>query len=349
MKLRICKIGLIAVTAIITTLQTQAQDFGDIFTAPGGQVEKYMEGYMRPGMISFANGLGGGWYNTAKPHKTLGFDLTFTINNAIIPNDQKMFTFIDDDYDNLTSTGLVGGRRKLPTIVGGKTDAQLSTVGTFNDPGNNNQYTFNGDPFDAPEGFDASKLPVTAIPVPAFQLGIGVIKNTDLKIRFGAANAEGFQMNMFGVGAMHDFKQWIPGIKHIPIDLAVFTGYSQLKSSYDIEESADYGGPGKVEMFASSFSYQVLVSKKLLFFTPYAGLGMNHTKSTVKVNGDFESEAQVGGTLVIKDPVDLDFGGGSSIKATIGGRLQFAIVTFHLDYSIQEYNMLTAGFGFTVR
>jgi len=74
---------------------------GDIgkFTAGGvDDAEKLMKAYLTPWANALGTSLSGGWYNTAKVHKPLGFDLTFTLNMGFVPSSDKTF--------NLTELGL---------------------------------------------------------------------------------------------------------------------------------------------------------------------------------------------------------------------------------------------------
>mgnify|MGYP001412768530 CR=1 FL=1 len=48
--------------------------------------------YIRPIADGFSAGLNNGWYNTAKPHKFGGFDITIAGNIVLIPESYKMFS-----------------------------------------------------------------------------------------------------------------------------------------------------------------------------------------------------------------------------------------------------------------
>ena len=124
------KIFLFFVAVGVASLQTvRAQDFTEIFKAPEEDVVTYLNRYIEPGMLSFANGMAGGWYNTAKPHKPLGFDLTVSVNVANIPTSERLFAFSSSDFQALSLEG--GGSADLPTLVGGDTDERLIlTAGT---------------------------------------------------------------------------------------------------------------------------------------------------------------------------------------------------------------------------
>ena len=57
-----------------------------IFSEDMNQANKLIESYFSPLAESYGTGLNSGWYNTAKPHKLFGFDLTFNLNTVIIPD-----------------------------------------------------------------------------------------------------------------------------------------------------------------------------------------------------------------------------------------------------------------------
>src|SRR5690606_3643824 len=138
-------------------------------------------------------------------------------------------------------------------------------------------------------------------------------------------------------GVMHDVKQWIPGMKHLPFDLSALVAYTKMNSSYDLQDVSDTGD-GKQELLlsASGLTIQGLISKKFSVLTLYGGLGYNKINSSVNVNGTFEVED---GTTFV-DPIDLSFGEGS-LRATAGFRLKLAIVTLHADYTINKYPILS--------
>lgn len=342
-------IGLLAVSH-----QAKSQDFGEIFKAGPEDAEKYLENYAKPIMLSFNNGLGSGWYNTAKPHKLLGFDITASVNVASIPSKDEIWQFNNSDFKNLQLAN--GTSANLPTGVGGPTDTQLIVKG--NAEIGNIKINGQSDPFRAAEGFDTGDVPIKGVPVPTVQLGVGIIKNTDVKIRFvPKVGSDDVEFNLFGIGVLHDLKQWIPGFKQIPVDISGFIGYTSLKATAQINESGTdtrsgltYSvDNGSAEFKASSTTVQVVASKKLSILTPYVGIGYNIGGSSFKVNGDFNYTDEFGNKDVISNPFDLSFKGGSSPRMTVGARLKLLILTIHADYSIQKYNTLTVGVGLNIR
>jgi len=344
--------------ALLFSREVKAQEFTEIFKAPEEDINTYLGSYIRPFMLSFSNGMAGGWYNTAKPHKPLGFDLTFTVNVANVPKIERSFDFQQLTFNNLFL--VPGSSKDIPTLIGGETTSRLFLAGSYEAP-DGNTYTYTATTFDAPAGFDLESVPKflpVGVPAPMIQLGIGLIKNTDLKIRYAKVSAtEGsnaYSMNLLGFGILHDFKQWIPGIKQVPIDMAIFVGWSNMKTTVDINESVpnDYDADMVAEMKVSTTTFQVLISKKLSIFTPYFGIGYNNVSSSFTVDGTFTNFTLRdinNNPLVLTDPVDLEFKGANSLRTTLGFRLKFAVFTLHTDYTLQKYNTLTVGLGLSVR
>lgn len=340
------KIKLLTLLTIIGILPLKAQDFGEIMQAGADDAQLYLEQYAGPVMSSFTNGLGAGWYNTGKPHKKFGFDLTVGLNLANIPSGERTFDFNSINWNNLQ---LQSGSSELPSVVGGSTSSILeipagATVAgvTYTEPIE----------FDALDGADVESLPVVGFPVPTAQLGIGLPKNTDLKIRFLKGDIEDASINMFGIGIMHDLKQWIPGLKQSPFDFSGFVGYTKFAADFAFESndpsfSVDNG---VTELSASSFTLQGVVSKTLPVITPYVGIGFVVGSSSLDVKGDYTYRDEISGeSETISDPISLDFDGGSSPRINAGLRLKLLILTIHAEYAIQKYNTLTLGVGISIR
>lgn len=345
---------------LIAPSQAQVELEGTLRAGPQ-DAETYLQEYMEPGIISFANGLANGWVNTAKPHKLLGFDITFSANLATVPEEAYKFSFASKTWQNLE---FVSGDDQIPTFVGGaaNTTLQLRADAVITDPktGQSIDYTSTSEPFSAASGIDVTDIPFAGIPTPTLNMGIGLMKNTELKVRYmPSINTDDFSMEMWGVGIMHDIKQWIPGLKLVPIDISGFIGTTRLNVNvnYEFEEPSGTGdkfytdGPASTEFSVSSTTIQILASKKLAIFTPYASVGYNIVGSTLDVKGTYVYDNGDGVTepLRIDDPVSLEFGGNSSPRITVGGQLKLLILTLHADYTIQKYNTFTAGVGISIR
>ncbi len=325
----------------------QLPDFDLLLRGGGEDMSTYMGYYVDPFMKSFGTGIANSWYNTAKPHETLGFDLTVYMSLVKVPDAQRLFTFNESEY---ISYKLASGATsaELPTLLGPTTSEQLVTDYTDPDTGIN----ISSNPFNAPDGLQ-NDLPTNSIPVPMIQLGIGIVKNTELIVRYAPSISIGdaFKLKLFGLGIKHDIKQWIPGIKTLPLDLSILIGYTKLDTDYFFSDTSPIvTNNAKADFDINALTIQALVSKKLSVITFYGGVGYNSVKSNFKMSGDYlitdANDPLIAATVT--DPVDIDIK-LSGFRATIGMRLKLAIFTFHGDYTFQEYNTLTFGFGFSVR
>ena len=54
-----------------------------------------IESYLSPFGKSLGASLNNGWWNTAKPHRLGGFDITLTLNTVLIPDAGKSFNVND--------------------------------------------------------------------------------------------------------------------------------------------------------------------------------------------------------------------------------------------------------------
>ena len=344
--------GAIISISIITGSYAQSlPNFDEIIIAGGADMSTYMNHYIRPFMNSFGTGVANGWYNTAATHEPLGFDLTFYVSLVSVPDQDLTFNFLQSEYNNLRlATG--GPDAVLPTLIGGTTGG-LQFVSSVTDPVTGTEVT--SPPFDVPGGV-GEDIPTKNIPVPMLQLAVGVVKNTELIVRYAPTVTIGddFELKFFGIGLKHDFKQWIPGIKTIPIDLSILIGYTNLNTDFFFSNtgtSVVQVSPGSKASFdARIWTVQALVSKKISVLTVYGGIGYNSINSEYDMTGEygFQDVLDPPKTVFVEDPVSLEFP-LNGFRATAGLRLKFAIFTLHADYTLQEYNTLTVGFGFSVR
>jgi hypothetical protein len=301
---------------------------------------KLISAYVSPFMKSLSLGLNQGWYNTAKAHKIAGVDLTITANAMTIPNSDLLFDVNKLGLQVVELDANSQGYPMAPTIFG--PEDQPTFRYTDEETGLSETYV-------GPGGIDLKEsVGKNWVPVPMANLGIGLPKGTDLKLRFTPTIDMGddASLKILGVGIMHDVKQWIPGIKMLPFDLAGFVGYTKFKLEYFFDAEANPDQRGIFEMNATTI--QGLISKKFSVVTFYGGLGYNIAKSNLAMKGtyDINDDGEVGPNEL--DPLDLKFS-ASGFRTTAGMRLKLAVLTLHADYTLQKYKCLTVGVGISVR
>jgi hypothetical protein len=301
---------------------------------------KLISAYVSPFMKSVSLGLNQGWYNTAKAHKIAGVDITVTANAMTIPTSELFFDATKLGLQVVELDNTSQDYPLAPTIFGPENEPTFS----YTDEDTGVKETFVG-----PGGVDLKEnVGKNWVPVPMANIGFGLPKGTDLKLRFTPTIQLGddSSLKIFGIGIMHDIKQWIPGIKMLPFDLSGFVGYTKLKleSHFDPDNNPDQSG--LFELNATTI--QALISKKVSVLTVYGGVGYNIAKSRLAMKGtyDINDNGQADANEV--DPLDLKFA-ASGFRTTAGLRLKLAVFTLHADYTLQKYKCLTVGFGISVR
>ena len=307
------KKNILTILAVLTGLSSFSQNA----TEDG---KKLIKAYISPLGNSLGAALNNGWYNTAKPHKLGGFDITVTANIVMIPNNAKIFN-ITESNENTFSGG------ETPTILGS---------------GDGVQVTYAGESSDMPKG-----LNIPIIPLPMLQGGIGLIKGTELDFRYmpelkiGSAGKVG----LFGVGLKHDILQWVPIVDKIPIDLSIQAGYTKLSSEIKLIDPTATISP-QANLDVSATTVNLILSKKLLMFTPYLGLGYNSTQTTFNVKGNYN----VAGLAIDEsDLKEIDFGSNNNFRANIGFRFNITVLALQANYTFSEYPTATIGAGISLR
>lgn len=287
--------------------------------------------YLEPFGKGFGSSLNSGWYNSAKPHKLGGFDITFTIATSIPPSSAKTF---DVSKLNLNYWQLQTPAANMsPTVTGNKTGGPILV------------------PKSAPTSGVQMALPQGAglkfIPAPIIQVGIGLPFHTELDGRIlpEIDIPDVGKFSLWGFGIKNEFKELIPGFKLLPFNVSALFGYTKFKSSFDINAAQPTPSkPQKLDFNASGYTAKILVSKSIPVLTVYAGVGYNKSKTDVALKGEY-TVTNVG---TFTDPISLDFT-NSGMNANIGLRIKLTVIAFHFDYTVGKYKLYNAGVGINFR
>jgi hypothetical protein len=355
------RIKTVAVFLIVSSSLFAQLDNFDFLKSGASDGGKILNAYLAPYVNAFGAGLSGGWYNTAKPHKLGGFDITGAISVGMVPTSAQTFDVTKIGLTTLNGTGT------SPTVAGPDVSGPTLTSKT----------TVLGNPvatFKLPNGVNWRY-----IPAPTLQLGIGLPLGTELKVRYlpNINIADKGSVSLWGVGIMHSIMQYIPGHQLSPFDISIFGGYTKLEASVKPNMQPDGSIPmatghtwpanafsnQKVKLTVGAYNVSALASVNLKVITFYAGLGYNKTMTDIKVTGyypipsadpvppaiptgiRYNSTSLLNGAD-IKIP---DFKNDPNLRANIGFRLKLAILTIHVDYTRAMYNVVTTGLGFSFR
>jgi hypothetical protein len=330
--------------------QVESVDF--LRSAPEDGV-KILSAYIAPWINAFGAGLNGSWYNTAKPHKFGGFDITLGINVGMVPSSEKMFAPSQMPFQSL----ILIGSELAPTIAGPQVDGPKmnyvlgsDTLASFNTPPGTN-WRF--------------------IPVPTIQIGIGLPKGTEIKGRIiPRIPFKNFDVFLWGAGLMHSISQYFPGDKLLPYDISVFGGYTRLVSNVPTtlkpygnnysnysSYNADSFSDQKLSIIVEAWNVGALASVNLKVITFYGGLGYSKTNTSAKLEGNYPTPTWGGAAPVYSDAgviTGAEFGeigikNYSGLRANAGFRLKLSVVTFHIDYTWSHYSVFSTGLGISIR
>jgi hypothetical protein len=324
-------------------------------TAPVDGV-KYLEAYITPWANAFGAGLNGGWYNTAKPHKFGGFDITISTSVGIVPTSAQTF---DASKIGLSSSVTGAG---ISSSVAGPDKAGPSM-----------SYNANGvtlASFNAPKGTDWRY-----IPVPTAQVGVGLPFGTELKVRFiPKIKIKDGDVSLWGVGLLHNLTQYLPGNKLLPFDVSLFAGYTKLMGNVPLGLDPDPSvaqaytavnpstafNSQNLNITVSALNVSAIASLNLPVITFYGGMGYTKTRTGMELSGNFplpvavalpvpHAEYNDAGVKKGSDFPKMDIKNFSGLRANIGFRIKLAVITIHADYTRAQYNVLSTGLGISFR
>ncbi len=353
-----------------TSVFAQFGSLGKVLSTGSEDAEKIFEAYLSP----YANGMGAalstGWYNTAKTHKLGGFDVTVSFNLAIIPSADQTYDANDlelGDPANGLTVAIDG--TESPTAAGKNSAGQTLTY---------IQDIFGVDvpiaTLDLPKGTGFAYTPM-----PMIQVGVGLVKETELNFRYSPDIewGNGSKMGLWGIGLKHSVKQWIPAVKKLPLfDLTLQGGYTKLSSTSELNFMPSYyedmgiiragdilsDSPGfydnqELLLDVSNITANLLVSGDFKVICIYGGVGISSSTSKLQLNGNYPFP-EVQGTQILvteetalTDPIDITVKSNDGLKPRFnaGFRLKFAVVTINFDYTYADYSVASAGLGISFR
>ncbi|MEI8074117.1 MAG: DUF6588 family protein [Bacteroidota bacterium] len=348
---------IVLICMAVISFTAKAQDFGQILAGSLPDANRYINEYMRPFAEGEIYNLSRGWYSTARTHKFLGFDISINGQFAIVPSGKENFTFNNADY---TSFKLNGGASSapLPTIMGGSSSQLINVTTTVNGQSVSTSFT-------APKGIgDDLKKNISfvppAAPLPVVQIGLGLIKHTDIKLRyFPKTNFSGMEIGIFGLAVQHEFSDYLPFIKKVPfLHLSALAAYSKIDASY--LPSFDAGSPVQSSNAVagytiSAFTLQGIASVKFSLLELYTSVGYSKGTSNIDLKGNYNVTYNTGlpapnnkTTAQLTDPISLGYN-ASGLSNSWGIRLNITILKIYADYTFATYNSAGAGIALAIR
>ncbi|NNL15419.1 MAG: hypothetical protein HKO81_02105 [Flavobacteriaceae bacterium] len=344
---------LLLLSFLIMANSIKSQELESILIA-ADDASKITESYINPVIKGLLYDMNAGWYTTAKTHKKFGFDITINANLAIVPSADQFFDFNQSEYQYLEPKN---GETTLPTIM---SEEDSETTIDVSVPIGSDLYKVGS--FEMPGGI-ADDLPLNAVPAPMVQAGLGLPFKTDLKVRMVPTlnYDDQVEASLLGLGLQHDLTQYLGPIDKLPLSVSILGAFTNMKVTYLIEDDSNADDVsvtnGEAEFKMDAYTIQALASLDFKIITIYGGIGYNSGKATAKLKGDYELEYEIqdsSGNVVttstetVSDPINLDFN-TNGVRASLGTRINIAFFKIFGEYTIQEYNTITAGIAFSFR
>jgi hypothetical protein len=168
------------------------------------------------------------------------------------------------------------------------------------------------------------------LPTPAIQLDISSLVGTGVSFRyFKGINLENLgEINIFGVGLVHNVKYWLPG--YFPLNLGVAFYYQKFNVGTIFQNTAS--------KFGLYFSKNI---GSVISFSPYVGLSYESSSSHIKYSYEFETPA---GEQKVNLAVDFD--PMNTVALTLGSTIKVPVVSLNIDFKFAETQATSLGLGF---
>jgi len=310
---------IIMVSSLFAGVQEKLQKFGE----ENGIV------YVKPLVTAFGTTMNTGLFNTAKVLKPFTFGLNVNMMAAFVPKEDKTFTAVRPDLfiENPLNPG-----ENIYLYA----DEELESATVFGDEG----ATFVHNPdLDAIPGLNASELDIPlpnganlpAVPFLMPQFNLGLPFGNEIMVRGMPKveiNKDIGDLGFWGVGIKHSVDQYIP---LLPIDIAV---QAALQNLY----------VGDILTF-TNFNANLQVSKKLLMWTLYTGVGYDKTNVSAEYDYTYQTINESNEIEDVEQTIKFDVDGENEVRATAGVRFSFLLLKLYADYTISKYSVFNAGIG----
>lgn len=350
--------GVLICAGMISGTAAVAQDeVGTLIKSSPADATKLATAYLNPLFKGFGVGLNSGWNNTGRAKNTGRFEFRVGITGAFVPEADKTFDVAKLGLSN--SIRPVNPANTIAPSVSGET-SDGPEMGIYNDS------------FSTTQPMETFKLPGGAnlpfIPAPQLQATVGLPKGIDVTLRAmpKVTLPEGAgTLNMIGGGVKVDVLPLLlnkTADKIIPVDLGVAVGYTQLKYNLPLDVQPQSGtqpengqqGDWSNQMVDATFSginAEVILSKKLMFFTPFLSVGYNTATTDVGLKGNYPIVTGVNtqtGTptyTTFTNPVSIKNKDIKGLRSNVGFQLNLAVLRIYTSYSMADYNAFNFGLG----
>ncbi len=344
--------------------EAQFDNSGEFIRAGIDDANTLFSSYLEPFGKGFGAGLNSGWVQSAKPHGKLGFNLSFRMSGALVPNVDNSFDVTGLPLQRLEYANDANDSPITPTFTGVRqTGSRMIARHEISD-----SETVTLADFNMPQG-----IGIGVIPSPMIQAGVGIIRDTEITLRYMPPVSMPFdgQANLWGGSIKHGLNQWIPGGALLPVDFSVMAGYTSLSMNVNLdvqpqedqytrnpyEDAPETWSDQSLAFTSNGFTTMLLAGKNLPVLAIYGGVGYERSTTTVATLGSFpvkveDDQNDPERPMVIQkedDPIDLEFSGTNSLRAMLGMRVRLGLFSINADYTHARYPIASVGLGISFR
>ncbi len=347
--------------------QAQLGDAGAILRSSAADANLIMKEYLDPLGNSFGAGMNTGWNFQGRPHRTLGFSLAVRAGFAIVPDADLLFDLADLGLSD--NVRLTPGNTITSTFAGPNSNASIDIMARTTVNGQQIEYAL-VENVSMPDGIDFGMIPTAMV-----QLNVGLIKDTEIGIRYVPAFEAGDlpELSLFGVNVKHGLNQWIPGGGLLPVSIALQGSWStfDLSAGFDVQPSvnenttqesinqfpASTWDGQKVGIDATAWNLNAIVGRNLPFIGVYAGLGIESSTFNVGTPGMYPilvpdptaDNPERNRLDAIDGPIDVSIDGKNSVRALVGLHFSLGPLKIMGEYTMAEYSSINAGIALSIR
>lgn len=336
----------------------------DVIHGGVDDAEVILQDYLEPFAHIVGSDLNAGWYNTARPHKLGGLDVTATVSWAKAPASALTYDMsalqlngeLEPEYGSIAPT--LAGEQEIRPELSYSQSVDLGG-GNFQDV----EYAR----FTLPDGSG-----VDFFPLPMAQITVGVPFGTDISARFIplVAYKDYGKIGLWGVGGKHSITQWIPGLKKLEfLDVSVQGGYTKVSSSIhvlveplstDIDPHPDYNWNDQfIIQKVEGWTLNLIASQTLPVITFYQGIGYASSLVELLLEGHYPIHSVIvdmehpdlGKTTyeVMENPISTKYENYNNLRLNVGARIKLGVLTLHYDFTYTLYATHSVGLGISFR
>jgi hypothetical protein len=322
-----------------TSLSAQDEISG-LFKSNKEDAQKLIQAYLNPFLRGFGTGINSNWNTSAATKKFGRVELRLGMTGVMIPESDQFF--------DITKLGLSSNiapadpsKTLSPTIGGDKINGPLMNIYA-----NNVQVG----QFVLPKG---AELPF--VPAPQLQATVGFIKGMDFTVRYvpniklGESNGT---IGMMGGGVKVNLLRLFTGKlsdKVLPFDLAAAVGYTRLTYQLPLEvrgaNNSIQDPNQKLEARFEGLNIEAILSKKVLFFTPFISMAYQKSESNVDLKGVYPFQVANNTYVNFTDPISINQKNPNSLRTNVGLQFNLLLLRVFGSYSFGDFEAFNAGIG----